>query len=89
MANKNYYKEIIIVLAELKKEHPTYNMGKHLATATVDYGDVWSISDKELLNSLVKYRNTLLFDTQPETSIEAIIADGESLSLEPSEEEDY
>jgi hypothetical protein len=41
----NYYQKSVL-LTDLKKNYPTYNMGKHIATAFADYTDVWGLSDK-------------------------------------------
>lgn len=62
----NYYKEIISALSDLKKDYPTYNMGRHLSTATSDYPDIWDLSDKELLYALTKYKAELDLNTQPD-----------------------
>lgn len=78
MANKSYYNELIRVLQALKKEHPTYGMGRHLATALADYGDSWGITDKEFLFALEKYREELEYTT-PDKELEKIIEDGKNL----------
>lgn len=56
------YKRILKLLEELHKNYPTFNLGRHLATALDDYGDVWGISDKELLFLLEKYKTALELD---------------------------
>jgi hypothetical protein len=35
------YNKIIKALQSLHKKHPTYNMGRHIATALDGYPDVW------------------------------------------------
>jgi hypothetical protein len=37
-------------------------MGRHLATALDEYGDIWGITDKELAFALTKYKNQLEMD---------------------------
>jgi len=88
MAKKNYYTETLKLLTELHKQHPTYNMGKHISTATDEYGNIWSMNDKSLYEAIKKYSDTLQYDTQPEPSIEAIIADAVDLRI-GDEEDDY
>ena len=58
----NYYKQIIQALDRLYKSHPTYNMGRHIATALDGYSDVWGVSDKEFLFALQKYEIELNMD---------------------------
>lgn len=56
MRKTDDYTSILNVLRELKKQFPSYNLGRHLATALADYGDVWGTSDKEVLYALCKYQ---------------------------------
>lgn len=56
------YKKILKVLEELHRDYPTFNLGRHLATAFDDYGDMWGISDKEFLFLLNKYKTALELD---------------------------
>lgn len=77
-----YYSQIIATLNELHKSFPTYNLGKHLSTAFDDYGDVWGMSDKELLYVLNKYKVELELDSPHNSSdqeIEEIIKGGMNL----------
>jgi hypothetical protein len=46
-------------------------MGRHLATALDGYGDVWGITDKELLFALTKYKSELEMDV-PHTDDEEL-----------------
>jgi uncharacterized phage-like protein YoqJ len=48
----NYYQGVAL-LTDLKKNYPTYNMGKHIATAFADYTDVWGLSDKVFYSTLL------------------------------------
>lgn len=88
----NYYKEIIDLLLELKKEYPSYSIGRHISTALDEYGDVWGLPDKEVLYALNKYKVTLEIDDAPrETNDEylnKIIRDGMNLSLSNLEDDD-
>lgn len=86
MRHPNYYKQIIQLLERLQKAHPKYNMGRHFSTA-ID-GDVWGISDKELLIALQNYEIELNMDVDYTEDIEAIIKDGMNLERMFEEEED-
>src|SRR5450631_2637996 len=96
MANKpNYYNQCLKILTELHKEHPTYGLGQHLATAFSDYGDMWGISNKEALFALEKYHAELEYNTAPENEIERIIEEGKNLdklfltdNIDPFEQEE-
>ncbi len=87
------YKKILKVLEELHKQYPTFNLGRHLATALDDYGDVWGISDKELLFLLEKYRTALELDQlhiMDDAYVSKVIKDAENLEdiLKDGDEEE-
>lgn len=84
------YNQILHILQELHRDHPTYNMGRHLATALDGYGDIWGITDKELLFSLSKYQAQLELDVPhaDESEIDEIIKDAENLDTILKEEEE-
>ena len=83
----NNYIAILDELKELHKAHPSYNMGRHLSTALDGYGDIWGLSNKELLFALRKYRSQLEMDIDhTDDEIEGIIKDG--LNLLKQEEDD-
>lgn len=77
----NYYRQIIKALERLQKAHPTYNIGRHIATALDGYTDVWGVTDKEFLFALQKYEIELNMDYShvDEEEIEDIIKDGMNL----------
>jgi hypothetical protein len=86
-----HYKEILETLLELHKSYPSYSMGKHLSTALDEYGDVWGISDKEMLFALTKYKAQMEMDVEHETDeeeIQKIINDGMNLSSSVYEEDE-
>ena len=88
--SKNYYNQVIHTLQELHKTYPTYNIGRHLATALDEYGDIWGMTDKEILFALDKYRTQLDMDV-PHTDdkeLEKIIREGMDLDNILKEEED-
>lgn len=82
-----HYLEILSILSDLHKSHPTYSLGKHLSTA-LDGQDPWSVSDKTLLYALNKYKTELELDMPHSSSreLDDIIKGG--LNLETLLEED-
>jgi hypothetical protein len=91
-SKQNYYIESIEILMDLKRQYPSYSLGKHLATALDDYKDVWGISDKEILFALTKYMATMTMDVPHETEekeLQQIIDDGLNLKGIASLKDDY
>jgi hypothetical protein len=87
----NLYNDIIEVLVELKTLYPSYSMGKHISTALDDYGDIWGLSDKEILYAFTKYKANMEMDVPHETNeeeIEEILKDGMNLSASWEDEEE-
>lgn len=89
------YKQILNILEELHKQHPAYLMGQHLSTALEPYGDLWGVSDKEILFALEKYMATLELGEQiaPDIEVEKIVEEGKHLDKlflnEEGEEDEY
>ena len=80
----DYYGEALKILRELNKHYPSYNMGRHLSTALDEYGDIWGLTDKELVFALNKYKTQLELDTPHlvgEEELAEIIRDGMNLTL--------
>jgi hypothetical protein len=75
MSKKTPYIEVVTILQELNKSFPTYNLGRHLATALSDYGDIWGMTDKELVFALEKYKTEIEMDVPhtDESEIDKII----------------
>ena len=92
MSKKTHYTEVINILQELHSDFPTYNIGRHLATALADYGDIWGITDKELAFALSKYKTEIEMDVPhtDDSELEKIIKEGMDLDniLKEEEEED-
>lgn len=86
----NHYRQIIKALERLNKSHPTYNIGRHIATALDGYSDLWGVSDKEFLFALQKYEIELNMDHPhvDEEEIDEIIKDGMNLGRIFEEDED-
>jgi hypothetical protein len=91
MTKRDHYSQILNVLKDLHKAHPSYNMGRHLSTALDGYGDIWGLSNKELLFALQKYKAELDMDVpHDDDDLEQIIKDGEDLeNILKEEEEEY
>ncbi len=86
-----HFKDIVKILEELNTLFPSYNMGRHLSTALFEQGDIWGMSNKELLVSLVKYKTQLeLDDVHMDTEIDEIIEDAMDLdNILRQDEEDF
>ena len=94
MRKPNYYNQIIHILQQLHLAYPEYNMGKHLATALDGYGDIWGLTDKEIVFALEKYKAELELDVPhtDEKELDQIIKDAmnlEDILKEEDNGEDY
>lgn len=91
MSKKTPYQQAIHNLQELNKDFPTYGLGRHLATALDEYGDIWGMTDKELAYALDKYKAELGLDVPhtDESEIDKIIKDGMDLDNILKEEDEY
>ena len=81
MGKPNDYYRVLALLQQLHVSYPNYNMGRHIATALDEYGDVWGLTDREILFALEKYKAELDMDIPhtDETEIDQIIKDGMNL----------
>lgn len=92
MSKKTNYEKALQVLQDLHKDFPTYNLGRHLSTALSDYGDIWGMTDKELLFALTKYKAEIEMDVPhtDDSELDKIIKDGMDLdNILKEEDEDY
>jgi len=87
---KNYYNDVLLILQELHKSFPSYNMGRHISTVLDEYGDIWGMTDKELAFALTKYKSQLDLDIpHPDDSeIDRIVKEGMDLDNILKEEDD-
>jgi hypothetical protein len=87
---KDQYQQALHTLQELHKNFPTYNLGRHLATALADYGDIWGMTDKEIAFALDKYKSEIEMDVPhpDESEIDRIIKEGMDLDNILKEEEE-
>ena len=90
MSKKTPYTEVISILQVLNKSFPTYNIGRHLATALDGYGDIWGMTDKEIAFALNKYKSEIEMDVPhaDESELEKIIKEGMDLDNILKEEEE-
>ena len=88
MRNTLQYNKIIKALQSLHKTHPTYNMGRHIATALDGYPDIWGLTDREFLFAVNKYITELDMDHFHNEDIDVIIKDGLNLNHILDEEEE-
>ena len=81
MRKQNQFNQIISILQELHDSYPAYNLGRHLATALDEYGDLWGVTDKEMVFALMKYKSQLEMDVPhaDEKEIDEIIREGMDL----------
>lgn len=93
MGRPNDYYRVLALLQQLHITYPNYNMGRHIATALDEYGDVWGLSDRELLYAFEKYKAELDMDVPhtDESEIDQIIKEGMNLEniLKEEDGEDY
>ena len=93
MRKASYYSQILQTLQQLHAAYPNYNLGRHIATSLDGYGDVWGLTDKEILFALEKYKSELELDIPhtDETELDQIIRDGMNLDdiLKEQDGEDY
>jgi hypothetical protein len=93
MGKPNDYYRVLALLQQLHISYPNYNMGRHIATALDGYGDVWGLTDKEILFALEKYKAELDMDVPhtDESELDQIIKDGMNLEniLKEQDGEDY
>jgi hypothetical protein len=81
MKKSSEFNRVISILQELNTSFPSYNLGRHLATALDEYGDLWGVTDKEMVFALMKYKSQLEMDVphKEEEEIDEIIKGGMNL----------
>jgi hypothetical protein len=93
MRRASYYSQVLGTLQALHRAYPNYNIGKHLSTALDGYGDMWGITDREMLFALEKYKAQLEMDIPhaDDDEIDQIIKEGMNLDdiLKDQDGEDY
>jgi len=93
MGKPNDYYRVLALFQQLHTNYPEYNMGRHIATALDGYGDVWGLTDREILFALEKYKAELDMDVPhtDESELDQIIKDGMNLEniLKEEDGEDY
>lgn len=93
MRKASNYNEIVNILQKLHNKFPTHTMGMHLSTALDEYGDLWGVTDKEMLFALTKYKANLEMDSPNKAIvIDDILKDGmdlDNILKEDENGEDY
>ena len=56
------YNKCLQILQQLKINFPKYTLGQHLSTVLDQYKNLWGVSDKDLLTTLIEYQNQLQTD---------------------------
>jgi len=84
------FTKLISLLTELHKAYPHYGVGRHLSTILADYGDIWGMTDKEMVFALEKYKLQLEMDIPHagDSEIDEIIKQGMNLDTILKEEDD-
>lgn len=82
------FRQFIKLLEQLHKTYPANNIGKHLSMALSEYGDLWGVSDKELVFALEKYISQMETGYFPDADIDKIVEGGKHLDTLFSEEDD-
>jgi len=62
MKKQKWYEQTINMLLDLKKEHPTVSLGRHLETIREQCGDMWGVSDATLHDCVEEYCSTIAID---------------------------
>ena len=65
------YNKCLQILQQLKINFPKYTLGQHLSTVVDEYKNLWGVSDKDLLTSLIEYQNQLQIDIPHDDLIRA------------------
>jgi hypothetical protein len=88
MRKPNPYTQILLILKDLKLEHPGYPISQHISLALSE-DEISGLGDEEFFKCLQKYKDELELNTVPDKDIEKIIEEGTNLeSLFNKEDED-
>lgn len=85
------YKKVLKLLEELHKDYSKFGIGRHMETIRDDYGDLWGMTDKEMVFALTKYKSALDLDqagVADDNYVDKIIKDAENLDKFYGEEEE-
>lgn len=88
---RSQYNKIISLLQELHTKFPKYTLSQHLSTVFDEYQNIWGVSDKELLASLIKYKEQLETDIPhtDDNELDEIIKGGMNLDKLFEKEDEY
>lgn len=86
-ANSEHFKGTMAILKELNKTYPNQGIARHIHEATLEYGNLWGLGDKELHFALMKYKAELDLNIVDQKEVDEILRDG--MSLDADNIEDY
>lgn len=81
MQTKEQFKEILGILKTLYRKYPNQGIARHIHEATIEYKNLWTLPNDELLFTLTKYQLELEENIIDETEIDWIIEDGKNLDI--------
>lgn len=85
-ANSEHFKGVIHILKELNKTYPNQGLARHIHEATLEYGNLWGLGDKEFHFALTKYKAELDLNIVDQKEVDEILRDGMSLSADNIED---
>jgi len=90
MSAKNPYNQALEILKRLHIKHPNMSLGRHLSVAFADYGDMESVSPKEIVFALEKYEFEMddITGYKDDEDLDQIIKEGMNLDTILDEPED-
>lgn len=71
--------ELITIFKSLNHKFPNQGLGRHIADATVEYPNLWSLPNSELLFALNKYQTELDLNIVDQSEVDKIIKDAENI----------
>ena len=77
--SKEQFNNLIQILKDLHKSNPDIDLCRHIADATAEYPNIWSITNKEFLHLLEKYKFELENNIVTETDIARIYKEGNNV----------
>lgn len=85
--NNEHFRDIVTILKELNKNYPNQGIARHIHEATLEYGNLWGLADKDLHFALTKYKAELDLNVVDPLEVDAILKD--AMSLNEDSIEDY
>lgn len=83
----DYFERVLIIMRELKEDHPNIEISKHYALATDSSN--FNITDKELFLALQRHKGELDMNTLSDRDLERVIEETEDLFTEIDPEDEW